>query len=145
MSTTLKRSGGVLPLLTTTGTPPVVHSHRSRRLRRVFRCLQRNEQGGGTGVPESTSPLENAGEEHYDPTRKDNIRRRNETRLALEKTQRSTCCAGQSPEVCGKFVLQVSARLLGGTVSRNGGRWLPPKFVGKADLGGRLALRGSDG
>ena len=25
------------------------------------------------------------------------------------------------------------------------GAWLPPKFVGNADLGGRLAQRGSDG
>ena len=37
-------------------------------------------------------------------------------------------------------VLEVSAPVLGGRVYRNGGRWLPPKFVGKADLGGRLAL-----
>ena len=29
-------------------------------------------------------------------------------------------------------------------VSCNGWRWLPPKFVEKADLGGRLALLGSD-
>ena len=27
----------------------------------------------------------------------------------------------------------------------NGGRWLPPKVMGKADLGGRLALLGSGG
>ena len=27
----------------------------------------------------------------------------------------------------------------------SGCRWLPPKFVGKADLGGRLALLGFDG
>ena len=27
----------------------------------------------------------------------------------------------------------------------NGPCWLPPKFVGNADLGGRLALLGSDG
>ena len=27
----------------------------------------------------------------------------------------------------------------------NGWRWLPPKFVGKADLGGRLAILGPDG
>ena len=50
--------------------------------------------------------------------------------------QRSNCCAGQSPDVCGKHVMEVSARVLGGRVSRNGRRWLPPKFVGKADLGG---------
>ena len=36
----------------------------------------------------------------------------------------------------GKFVSEVSARVLGGRVSRNGGRWLPPKFVGKANLEG---------
>ena len=45
----------------------------------------------------------------------------------------------------GKFVLEVSARVIGGRVPRDGGRWLPPKFVGKADLGGRLALLGSAG
>ena len=30
-------------------------------------------------------------------------------------------------------------------MSRNGGRRLSPTFVGEADLGGRLALLGSDG
>ena len=30
-------------------------------------------------------------------------------------------------------------------MSHDGGRWLPPKFVGKADLGGCLALLGSNG
>ena len=30
-------------------------------------------------------------------------------------------------------------------MSRNGGRGLLPKFVGKADVGGRLALLASDG
>ena len=41
--------------------------------------------------------------------------------------------------MCENFVLKVSARVLGGRLPRNGGRWLPPKFLGKADLGGRLA------
>ena len=41
-------------------------------------------------------------------------------------------------------VLEVSAPVFGRRLSRNGGRWLLPKFVGKADLGGRLALLGSD-
>ena len=45
-----------------------------------------------------------------------------------------------SPEMGRKFV--VSARVIGGRELRNGGRWLPPKFVGKADLGGRLAVLG---
>ena len=38
--------------------------------------------------------------------------------------------------------------LLGRDVERaipNGQCWLPPKFVGEADLRGRLALLGSDG
>ena len=30
-------------------------------------------------------------------------------------------------------------------MSRKSRRWLPPKFAGKADLGGRLALLGTDG
>ena len=54
---------------------------------------------------------EEAGEEYYDPTREDNIQGRNRTRLA---PQRSNCGAGQSPEVCEQFVLEVSARVLGG-------------------------------
>ena len=33
-------------------------------------------------------------------------------------------------------MLEVSARVLVGRVSCNGGRWLPPKVVGKADMGG---------
>ena len=33
----------------------------------------------------------------------------------------------------------------GGGAFSNGCCWLPPKFVGKADPGGRLALLGSDG
>ena len=55
-------------------------------------------------------------EEYYDPTREDNIKGRNETILALwEKTpQKSNCCVGHSPEVCGKLVLEVSARVLWG-------------------------------
>ena len=47
--------------------------------------------------------------------------------------------------MCGKFGSEVSAQVLGGKVTRNGKRGLPPKFVGRVDLGGRLALLGSDG
>ena len=36
----------------------------------------------------------------------------------------------------GNFALEVSAPVLGGRVSRNGGRWLPPKFLERVDLGG---------
>ena len=55
-----------------------------------------------------------------DPTREDNILRRNKTRLALceEHLKDPTSGAGKSPEVCvcvcGKLVLEVSARVLGG-------------------------------
>ena len=31
----------------------------------------------------------------------------------------------------GKSVLEVSAQVMGGRVPLNGGRWLPPKFLGK--------------
>ena len=82
-----------------------------------------------------------AGEEYYDPTRVDSITGRNQTRLAPQRPDR---CTGRSPEVCGKFVLEVSARVLGGRVFRNGRCCFPPKFVGKADLGVRLTLLGSD-
>ena len=86
-----------------------------------------------------------AGEEYYDPTREDNIWRRNETRLApWEEHLKDPIVALDSLEMGGKVVLEVSARL-GGRLPRNGGRWLPPKCVGKADLGGRLVLLGSDG
>ena len=47
--------------------------------------------------------------------------------------------------MCGNFGSEVSAQVLGGKVSRNGKRGLPPKFVGRVDLGGSLALLGSDG
>ena len=80
-----------------------------------------------------------AGEEHFDPTGEDNILGRNKNKM---------CILGwtKPSSVCGNFMLEVSARLFGGrSVSRNGGRWLPLKFVGKADLGERLALLGSDG
>ena len=82
-----------------------------------------------------------AGEEYYDPTSDGNIRGRNETRIALseEHLKYPIVALAKALKVFGKFVLEVSARVLGGRVSRNGGRWLPPKFVGKADLGGRLA------
>ena len=36
--------------------------------------------------------------------------------------------------MCGKFVVEVSARVLVGRVSRNGGRWLLPKCVGEKPI-----------
>ena len=55
-----------------------------------------------------------AGEEYYDPTREDNIKGRNETRSALlgRTPQKSHCCVGPSPKVCGKLAVEVSARVL---------------------------------
>ena len=46
-----------------------------------------------------------AGEEYYEPTREDNIRRRNETTSALWE-EHLNCCVGQSPKVCGNFALE---------------------------------------
>ena len=68
----------------------------------------------------------------YDPTGEDNILRRNRTRLALwEEHLTDPIVALDKALKCGKFVFEVSARVLGGRVSRNGGRWLPPEFVEK--------------
>ena len=48
-----------------------------------------------------------AGEEYYDPERKDNIMERNKTRLELwEEPQRPDRDTGQSSEVCGESVLE---------------------------------------
>ena len=84
-----------------------------------------------------------AGEKYYDPERENNILVRNKTRLALGEEHlkdptvaldKALKCARRSwPEY---FVEGVSC---------NGWRWLPPKFVGEADLGGRLPLLRSDG
>ena len=80
-----------------------------------------------------------AGEEYYDPTREDNIQGRSETRSALwEEHLKDPIVALDKALKCVEIFLDFSARVLGGRVSRNGGRWLPPKFVGKADLGGRF-------
>ena len=53
-----------------------------------------------------------AGEEYHDTTREDNIRGRSETRLALwgVHLKDPNWRAGQSPDVCGKSVLKVSAQ-----------------------------------
>ena len=71
------------------------------------------------------------------PTRKDNIQGRNDTRISTlgRAPQRFNCCAGQSTEVCGKFVLEVSARVLGG---RSVSRWralASSKVCGKSRAG----------
>ena len=85
-----------------------------------------------------------AGEEYYDPTRED-ILGRNKKRLALWEERlkdpivaldKALTCVENS---CWKVVARVEGAF------SNGCCWLPPKFVGKADLGGRLALLGTDG
>ena len=56
-----------------------------------------------------------AGEEYYDPTREDNILGRNKTRLALwEEHLKDPIVALDKARKCGKFVLEVSAQVLGG-------------------------------
>ena len=88
-----------------------------------------------------------AGEDYHDPTRDYKIRERSKTRLVLwEEHLRDPIvtldtalkCVENS---CWKVLAQVHC---GGSVL-HGRCWLPPKFVGKADLGGRLALIGSNG
>ena len=80
-------------------------------------------------------------EDFYDPERKDNIVERKKTIGTVGRApQRPDRGTGQSFEVCGEFVLE-------GLLAREPcGRWrLPPKCVGEASLGVRLALTGSDG
>ena len=65
----------------------VVQRHRRRRLGES-KTMRTKKCEEATGGPESKSPLEmkaakDAGEEYFEPTREDNIRRRNETILAL--------------------------------------------------------------
>ena len=57
-----------------------------RHRRRAIRWLQRNEQPQEAQKAKAlwkVKAAKDAGEEYYDPTRDDNIWRRNETRLAL--------------------------------------------------------------
>ena len=81
-----------------------------------------------------------AEEEYYNPTREDNIKGRNETRLALwgEPLKNSIV------SLENRYWRSRPEYFWEGAFS-NGCRWLPSKLVGKADLGGRLALLGSDG
>ena len=87
-----------------------------------------------------------AGEEYYDPTREDNIKRRNETRLALweEHLRDPTVALDKALKCVENSVLKVSAQALE-VRSPNGCCWLPSKLGGEAYLGGRLVLLGFDG
>ena len=88
-----------------------------------------------------------AGEEYYDPTREDNILERKKTRLALweEHFKDRIVALDKALKCVDNFYLWSRHQCLVEGVSCNACRWLPPKFVGKADLGGRLAPLGSDG
>ena len=84
--------------------------------------------------PRKQKPLEmkaakEAGEEYDDSTREDNIKGRNDKVLSVWKISRK----------------DLGPKYFGEGVFSNGGRWHLPKFVGKADMGGRLAPLGSDG
>ena len=72
-----------------------------------------------------------AGEEYYDPERDDNIRGRNETRLALWKAHlKDPIVALDEALKCveNSYERSWAECLVEGCLS-NGGRWLPPKFV----------------
>ena len=87
-------------------------------------------------------------QENYDPTREDNILGRNKTRLALlEGHLKDPIVALDKALKCVETSYEGSRPVcLVEGESRNGPSWPPWTFVGKkADLGGRLALLGSDG
>ena len=88
-----------------------------------------------------------AGEEYYDPTREDNILRRNKARLALweEHLKNPIVALDQALRCVEKSYWKVVARVLcGGSVLQ----WpllASSKVCGKASLGGRLVPLASDG
>ena len=92
-----------------------------------------------------------AGEEYYDPDRKDNILRRNKTRLALREEHLKDPIAAldealQCVCVCGKFVFEVLARVLGGRSVLQWRALASSNRCGKSRSGRafHLALLGSD-
>ena len=89
-----------------------------------------------------------AGEEYYDPRVKTHQRKKRDKISTLEKNTLKDPIGAldKALNLCGKSKLKVSAQSTFGKVFfSNGCCWLPPKFVGKADLGGRLALLGPNG
>ena len=88
-----------------------------------------------------------AGEEYYDPTREDNMKGRNDTRLALweEHIEDPIVALDKALKCVENQYKRSQTKYFGEGVFCNGCCRLPPKFVGKADLGERLALLGSDG
>ena len=88
-----------------------------------------------------------AGEEYYDPTREDNIQGRSETRSALwEEHLKDPIVALDEALKCveNSYERSWAECLVEGCLTMAGVGFLQI-CVGKADLGGRLALLGSDG
>ena len=89
-----KRRGGVLAWLITTDTPSVRHCTKASKEKtgRSYTMLTKKCVGLWGKKPQKAQEAKSlwkmkaakeAGEEYYDPMRKDNIRERNETRFAL--------------------------------------------------------------
>ena len=159
MSTTLKKKGGCHPSVDYDWyafCQALYTGIEGEDWEEMCEVLQRNEQGGGiVKKPQEAQKAkalwkmkaaEEAGEEYYDPTREHNIKGRNETRLALweehpkdpivaldigfshKPRKKPTAATGEStfPKVLGPRPLILVFHTLQG------------------DLGGRLALLGSD-
>ena len=123
MSTTLKKKVGVLPWLITTGMPSV------RRCTKgiegedwgdVYEAYKEMSRAVEVKKPQETQKAKalakEAGEVYYDPTREDIRKGRSRHKISIfgRAPQRSNCCVGQCPEVRGRSVLEVSARVLWG-------------------------------
>ena len=80
-----------------------------------------------------------AGDEYYDPTGEDNILGKNKTRLALreEHLKDPIVALDKALKCVENSYWRSRPKCMVEGVSCNGWRWLPPKFVRKADLGGR--------
>ena len=118
-----------------------------KEMRKAARVKKPNENQKAKALWKMKATMDRR-EDFYDPERKDNIVERDKTRLELWKEHLKDpivaldkalkCVENSCWRVCWP------EKLVEGATS-SGPRTLPPKSVGKADMGGRLALLGSDG
>ena len=73
----------------------------------VRRCIQASKENTGEALWKMKAAKE-AGEEYYDPTREDNIRREKRDKISTlgRAPQRPNCRVGHSTDMGGKFVFK---------------------------------------
>ena len=93
-----------LPWLITTGTPSVRRCIKASKEKRAVGVKKPQKAQKAKVLWKMKAAKEREKNTATPPTREDNIKGRNETKIStLGRTlQRSNWCAGQSPDVCGK-------------------------------------------